>query len=89
MEFIDLKAQYKGIKGSVDARIHAVLEHGQFILGAEVAQLESELARRTGSKHCISCASGTDALLIALMALGISPGDEVITSPLLSLRRSR
>lgn len=81
MEFIDLKAQYKGIKGSVDARIHAVLEHGQFILGAEVAQLESELARRTGSKHCISCASGTDALLIALMALGISPGDEVITSP--------
>lgn len=81
MEFIDLKSQYKVIKPSVDARIHAVLEHGQFILGPEVATLESELAARIGSKHCISCASGTDALLIALMALGIAPGDEVITSP--------
>lgn len=81
MEFIDLKAQYKAIKSSVDARIHAVLEHGQFIFGPEVAALESELAARTGSKYCISCASGTDALLIALMALGIAPGDEVITSP--------
>jgi len=75
MEFIDLKAQYKSIKESVDARIHAVLEHGRFILGPEVLQLEAALARRTGSKHCISCASGTDALLMALMALGISPGD--------------
>lgn len=65
----------------MDARIHAVLEHGRFILGPEVPELESELACRTGSRHCISCASGTDALLIALMALGISPGDEVITSP--------
>lgn len=81
MEFIDLKAQYKAIKSSVDARIHAVLEHGQFILGPEVAALELELAARTGSKYCISCASGTDALLIALMALGVGPGDEVITSP--------
>lgn len=81
MEFIDLKAQYKAIKASVDARIHAVLEHGQFILGPEVTALESALAARTGSEHCISCASGTDALLIALMALGIGPGDEVITSP--------
>jgi UDP-2-acetamido-2-deoxy-ribo-hexuluronate aminotransferase len=82
MEFIDLKAQYSIIKPSVDARIHAVLEHRQFILGPEVRELEIELARHTCSKHCISCASGTDALLIALMALGISPGDEVITSPL-------
>lgn len=81
MEFIDLKAQYRIIEDSVDARIHAVLEHGRFILGPEVAELESELARRTGSRHCISCASGTDALLIALMALGTSAGDEVITSP--------
>jgi UDP-2-acetamido-2-deoxy-ribo-hexuluronate aminotransferase len=81
MEFIDLKTQYKRIKASVDARIQAVLDHGQYILGPEVGQLEAELARRTGSKHCISCASGTDALLIALMALGISPGDEVVTSP--------
>lgn len=85
MDFIDLKAQYKNIKQSVDARIHAVLEHSQFILGPEIRELESELARRSGSKHCISCASGTDALLIALMALGIGSrdghGDEVITSP--------
>lgn len=81
MEFIDLKAQYRIVKDSVDSRIHAVLEHGQYILGPEIAALESELARRSGSEHCISCASGTDALLIALMALGVSPGDEVITSP--------
>jgi UDP-2-acetamido-2-deoxy-ribo-hexuluronate aminotransferase len=81
MEFIDLKTQYREIKADVDARIHAVLDHGQFILGPEVPQLEAALARRTGSKHCVACASGTDALLIALMALEISPGDEVITSP--------
>ena len=81
MEFIDLRTQYNQVKDAMDARIHAVLDHGQFILGPEVLELELELARRTGSKHCISCASGTDALLIALMALGISPGDEVITSP--------
>ena len=81
MEFIDLRTQYRIIEDSVDARIHAVLEHGRFILGPEIPELESELACRTGSRHCISCASGTDALLIALMALGISPGDEVITSP--------
>ncbi|MGB7189114.1 MAG: DegT/DnrJ/EryC1/StrS family aminotransferase [Acidobacteriaceae bacterium] len=81
MEFVDLKTQYRSLKASMDARIHAVLEHGQFILGPEVRELEIALARRTGSGRCISCASGTDALLIALMALGISPGDEVITSP--------
>jgi UDP-2-acetamido-2-deoxy-ribo-hexuluronate aminotransferase len=81
MEFIDLKAQYKLIKDAVDARVHAVLEHGQYILGPEVAELEAELGRRTGSKHCVSCASGTDALLVALMALGIGSGDEVVTSP--------
>jgi len=81
MEFVDLKTQYRLLKPSMDARIHAVLEHGQFILGPEVRELETALARRTGSKHCISCASGTDALLIALMALGIAPGDAVVTSP--------
>jgi UDP-2-acetamido-2-deoxy-ribo-hexuluronate aminotransferase len=81
MEFVDLKAQYKIIKQSMDAKIHAVLEHGQYILGPEIATLEAKLARRTGSKHCISCASGTDALLIALMAVGVAPGDEIITSP--------
>lgn len=81
MEFIDLKTQYRKIKADVDARVHAVLDHGQFILGPEVPQLEAALAQYTGSKHCVACASGTDALLIALMALGIAPGDEVITSP--------
>ncbi len=81
MEFIDLKAQYRMLQPSIDARIQAVLEHGQFILGPEVREIETALAQRAGARHCISCASGTDALLIALMALGISPGDEVITSP--------
>lgn len=81
MEFIDLKAQYQAIKPDVDAHIQAVLDHAQFILGPEVSALESELARRTGARRCITSASGTDALLIALMALGIGPGDEVITSP--------
>lgn len=81
MEFIDLKAQYRAIQRDVDARIHAVLEHGQFILGPEVIELELLLAKRTGAKHCIACASGTDALLLAMMALGIGADDEVITSP--------
>ncbi len=85
MEFIDLKAQYRHLKSSIDARIQAVLDHGQYILGPEVRELEERLAARTGAKYCISCASGTDALLLALMALGIKPGpeqgDEVITPP--------
>jgi UDP-2-acetamido-2-deoxy-ribo-hexuluronate aminotransferase len=81
MQFIDLKAQYRKLKHDVDARIQTVLDHGQYILGPEVAELESRLAARTSSKHCISCASGTDALLLAMMALGIGHGDEVITSP--------
>src|SRR5271154_5127389 len=81
MEFIDLKTQYQSIKPSIDRRIQAVLDHGQYIMGPEIAQLEAALAARTGAKHCISCASGTDALLLALMALGIGPGDEVITPP--------
>ena len=81
MEFIDLKSQYKSLKQSVDSRIAAVLQHGQFIMGPEVKELEVALAQRTGSRHCITCASGTDALMIAMMALGIGAGDEVITSP--------
>jgi UDP-2-acetamido-2-deoxy-ribo-hexuluronate aminotransferase len=81
MEFIDLKAQYRHLKPAVDARIQAVLNHGQYILGPEVRELEERLAARVGAKHCIGCASGTDALLMALMALGIGPGDEVITPP--------
>ncbi len=81
MDFVDLKAQYRRLKPSIDARIQAVLDHGQYILGPEVRELETRLAARIGAKHCIGCASGTDALLLAMMALGIGPGDEVITSP--------
>lgn len=81
IQFIDLKSQYKALKDSIDARIQKVLDHGQYILGPEVAEMEGKLAAYTGSKHCISCASGTEALLMSLMALGIGPGDKVITSP--------
>jgi acetyltransferase-like isoleucine patch superfamily enzyme len=81
MQFIDLKAQYAALKPSIDAGIQRVLDHGQYIMGPEVAELESALAAFTGAPHCITVASGTEALLIALMALGIRPGDEVITTP--------
>jgi UDP-2-acetamido-2-deoxy-ribo-hexuluronate aminotransferase len=81
VEFIDLKVQYALLQENIDARIRAVLGHGRYIMGPEVAELEQRLAKRTGSNHCIACSSGTDALLIALMALGIGPGDEVVTTP--------
>lgn len=79
MEFIDLAAQQARIKTEIDANIQKVLAHGKYILGPEVAELEEKLAAYTGSKFCISCANGTDALQIALMALGVGVGDEVIT----------
>ncbi|WP_431099545.1 DegT/DnrJ/EryC1/StrS family aminotransferase [Polaromonas aquatica] len=81
MEFIDLKAQYRALQPSIDARIKKVLDHGQYIMGPEVAELEQQLAAYTGSKHCITCSSGTEALLMSMMALGIGQGDEVITTP--------
>jgi UDP-2-acetamido-2-deoxy-ribo-hexuluronate aminotransferase len=81
MQFTDLKTQYAALKTSVDTRIQRVLDHGQYILGPEVAELEAALAAFTGSKHCITVASGTEALLIALMALDLKPGQEVITTP--------
>ena len=81
MQFIDLKEQYKRIKIDVDNRINEVLEHGQYIMGPEVTVLEDKLAQFVGAKYCLSCSSGTDALLIALMAKGISPGDKIITTP--------
>jgi UDP-2-acetamido-2-deoxy-ribo-hexuluronate aminotransferase len=81
MQFIDLKSQYRRIESSVNARIRSVLEHGQYILGSENQQLEERLAQYVGVKHCIGASSGTDTLLIALMAYGIGAGDEVITSP--------
>lgn len=79
--FIDLKTQYQALKPQILARIDVVLEHGQYIMGPEVKELEQKLATYTGSKHCITVASGTEALLMSLMALGIGPGDEVITTP--------
>jgi UDP-2-acetamido-2-deoxy-ribo-hexuluronate aminotransferase len=79
--FIDLKTQYQELKPQIQARIDAVLEHGQYIMGPEVKELEVKLAAFTGAKHCITCASGTEALLMSLMALGIGPGDEIVTTP--------
>ncbi|WP_172705618.1 DegT/DnrJ/EryC1/StrS family aminotransferase [Variovorax paradoxus] len=79
IEFIDLKTQQALIKDQIDAAIARVLAHGQYILGPEVAELEEKLAAYTGAKYCITVANGTDALQIAQMALGIGPGDEVIT----------
>ena len=81
LEFIDLKRQYAALKESIAQRMQRVLDHGQYIMGPEVAELEQALAKFTGAKHCITVASGTEALLISLMALGIRPGDEVITTP--------
>lgn len=79
MDFIDLNAQQARIKARIDAGIARVLAHGKYILGPEVAELEEKLAAYTGAKHCIGVANGTDALQIALMALEVGPGDEVIT----------
>jgi UDP-2-acetamido-2-deoxy-ribo-hexuluronate aminotransferase len=79
--FIDLRTQYQDLKPQILERIHCVLEHGQFIMGPEVGELEEKLAMLTGAKHCITVSSGTEALLISLLALGIGPGDEVVTSP--------
>lgn len=79
MQFIDLAAQQARIKEKIDANIQKVLAHGKYILGPEVTELEEKLTAFTGAKYCITCANGTDALQIAQMALGIGPGDEVIT----------
>jgi UDP-2-acetamido-2-deoxy-ribo-hexuluronate aminotransferase len=81
MEFINLRAQYAALKTTIDTRIQRVLDHGQYIMGPEVAELEAALATYTGARHCITVASGTEALLISLMALNLQPGDEVITTP--------
>ncbi len=81
MQFVDLKAQYAKLKNEIDGRIHRVLDHGQYIMGPEVSELEERLADFIGVSHCIAVASGTDALLIAMMALGVKAGDEVITTP--------
>ena len=81
MDFIDLKAQQKLIRKSLEERFRAVLDHGRYILGPEVSELEDRLARFVGVDHCISVSSGTDALIVSLLALGVGSGDEVITTP--------
>jgi len=81
MEFIDLKSQYQASRDLINKRIQTVLDHGQYIMGPEVGELEARLTEYTGARHCITVASGTEALLIALIALGVKRGDEVITTP--------
>jgi len=81
MEFIDLHAQQQKIRETIEARIRTVLDHGQYVMGPEIKELESKLAAYVGVKHALGCASGTDALLMALMALQAGPGDAIFTSP--------
>jgi UDP-2-acetamido-2-deoxy-ribo-hexuluronate aminotransferase len=81
MQFIDLKTQQARIRPQIEKRIAKVLEHGQYIMGPEVGELEERLANYVKVKHCIAVSSGTDSLLIAMMALGVGSGDEVITTP--------
>ena len=80
MEFRDLKAQYVALHDKIDANIKEVLQEGRFILGPQVRELEERLAEYVGVKHCISCANGTDAMLLVLLAWGIGPGDAVFTT---------
>ncbi len=89
MDFIDLKTQYRRIKPSVDGRIARVLEHGQYVMGPEVLELEQSLARYCGAQHCVAVSSGTDALLIALMALDIRPGAFFATAEMIALIGAR
>ena len=78
MQFRDLGAQYAALKDGIDAGIARVLEHGRYIGGPEVAELEARLAGYVGARHCVTCANGTDALQLALMAWGVGPGDAVL-----------
>ncbi len=79
--FIDLQSQYQSYKQEIDSAIHAVLDTSQYIMGPAVKELELNLAKYTGAKHAVACASGTDALLIALLAIGIKTGDVIIKTP--------
>jgi len=81
IDFIDLKTQQDRIRPVLENNIHRVLHHGQYIMGPEIKQLEERLAEYVGVKHCITVSDGTKALLIAMMALGIKAGDEIITTP--------
>lgn len=81
LHMVDVVGQYRKIKSEIDTAIHAVLDSGQFILGKEVGEFECQVAGYLGVRYAVGCASGTDALQVAMMALGIGPGDEVITTP--------
>jgi len=81
IDFAKLKYQYQLYKTEIDEAIHAVLDKANYIMGEEVSQLECNLETFTGARHAITCSSGTDALLLAMMALDIQPGDEIITTP--------
>jgi len=81
LDFIDLKAQQLRISASLTERLQRVLAHGQYIMGPEVKELEAQLAAYVGVKHAIACSSGTDALLMPLMAHGVGPGDAIFTTP--------
>jgi len=81
IQFMDLTAQQRTIRPQLEQRLHAVLRHGRYILGPEVAELEQQLSTYTGARHAITCSSGTDALLMALMALEVGPGDAIFTTP--------
>jgi len=81
MQFIDLKRQYEIYREAIHQGMQRVLDHGRFIMGPEIAELEAKLAAYVGVRHALTCASGTDALFMALLALGVGPGDEVITVP--------
>ena len=81
MEFLDLKTQQRRIRKPLEKRFNAILDHGAYIMGPEVYELEEKLADYCGVKHAISCSSGTDALLIPLIAWGVGPGDAVFTTP--------
>lgn len=81
MQFIDLKKQYQFLQERIKERMAIVFDHGIFIMGPEVTELENKLATYANTRHCVTVASGTDALQVAMMALGIEPGDEIITTP--------
>lgn len=81
MQFVDLAAQQKRIRDKIESNIAAILDHGRYIMGPEIRHLEERLAEYVGVKNAIGCASGTDALLMALMAFQVGPGDAVFTSP--------
>jgi len=81
MQFVDLAKQLETIRGTVEERIKAVLDHGNFILGPEIKELENKLAAFAGVKHCVTCSSGTDALLLPLMAYNVGPGHAIFTTP--------